>query len=147
MDPHCGVSRTVFGMGCDKKECLRLAKIARFAALAKENEFRKSKLYFERRRSDYAWRMLLELYIARANGYRLLATRLWAEAGMNPTTGGRWLDYLADEGYVVKTEAPGHNRAVYVEMTESAISMLEDHLLTVFGKAAEIAKGNATSGK
>ena len=123
-----------------QKELARLAKIARFAMLAKEYEFRKSKYYITRQRSDYPWRLLLELYIARASNYKLHATSLWSAAGMNATSGGRWLDFLVKEGFAYRTPVKGHNRAVFVHLTEHAVNLVEDHLLSIFDKAAEITR-------
>ena len=125
-------------MSTSQKDLARLAKIARFAMLAKEYEFRKAKFYIKRQRSDYPWRLLLELYIARAGGYNLPSTSLWAEAGMNATSGGRWLDFLVAEGFAYRRQVRGHNRAVHVYLTEHAVTLIEEHLLTIFGQAAKI---------
>lgn len=125
-------------MPANQKELTRLAKIARFAMLAKEYEFRKTKYYIQRQRTDYPWRLLLELYIARAGKYKLHATSLWSEAGMNATSGGRWVDFLVKEGFAYRTPVRGHNRAVFIHLTEQSVTMIEDHLLTIFGKAADI---------
>lgn len=61
------------------------------------------------------WDMLLALYIARGEGYRLTISNLCNESGVPPTTALRWVERLVETGQALKTAHPTDARCTFVE--------------------------------
>lgn len=64
-----------------------------------------------------AWDILLDLYIAEAEGKDVSVSSACIGSAAPPTTGLRWLGVLADEGLVVRENDPGDHRRVLVKLT------------------------------
>jgi hypothetical protein len=72
-----------------------------------------------------AWDILLDLYIAYAEGKSVSVTSACIGSAAPPTTGLRWLGMLADEGLVLRENDPEDNRRVLVRLTPRGISAME----------------------
>jgi hypothetical protein len=72
-----------------------------------------------------AWDILLDLYIAYAEGKPVSVSSACIGSAAPPTTGLRWLGVLADEGLVLRENDPEDNRRVLVRLTPRGISAME----------------------
>lgn len=69
-----------------------------------------------------AWDILLDLFIAHADGKAVSVTSACIGSAAPATTGLRWLGILADEGLVVRENDPEDNRRVIVRLTPTSIA-------------------------
>ncbi len=77
--------------------------------------------------SEYAWDMLLVLYIYGDRGERLSVTRL-AEFSEAPlTTAIRWLDYLESQRLIVRLQCPNDRRKYFVHLSDKGRTTLENY--------------------
>ncbi|MCL9982813.1 MAG: MarR family winged helix-turn-helix transcriptional regulator [Erythrobacter sp.] len=72
-----------------------------------------------------AWDILLDLYIAQAEGKPVSVSSACIGSAAPPTTGLRWLGVLADEGLVVRENDADDNRRVLVRLTRTGITAME----------------------
>jgi len=72
-----------------------------------------------------AWDILLDLYIAHAEGKSVSVSSACIGSAAPPTTGLRWLGVLADEGLVARENDPDDNRRVLVRLTRAGITAME----------------------
>ncbi|MFO6447244.1 MarR family winged helix-turn-helix transcriptional regulator [Erythrobacter sp. NE805] len=78
-----------------------------------------------------AWDILLDLFIAQAEGKCVSVSSACIGSAAPPTTGLRWLGVLADEGLVVRESDPEDNRRVHVRLTTKGHSAMQRFLDTV----------------
>ena len=78
-----------------------------------------------------AWEMLLVLYTHESDRRRLSVSQLTSFSGSPPTTGLRWLDYLADQRLVIRVPHPRDRRVQFVELSEKGRSALNQYLAEV----------------
>lgn len=81
-----------------------------------------------------AWDLLLALYIAGGDQYRLKVTDACAESNVPESTALRWISSMAEAGLIRYDSNPTDARSRYVALSNPGIAMM-DHLL-------EIASGN-----
>ena len=81
-----------------------------------------------------AWDMMLALFIAGCEGYRLKVSDLGEESGVPPTTALRWIDRLMDVGLARKIPNPLDARSNFIEATEKLMADLGRYLLEVYDK-------------
>lgn len=74
---------------------------------------------------EYAWDMLLHLFVAHADNAELSTDRLIALAGAPPETGRRWIAHLADDGQV-EMRAGGADVALTGEAVRRLRTFLRD---------------------
>lgn len=79
-------------------------------------------------KSSSAWDMMLELYVAALQGRRLRTKNLLLATIAPDTTALRWIMFLEECGYIVRTPCPTDGRVTWITMTESAISRMTDWL-------------------
>lgn len=72
-----------------------------------------------------AWDILLDLYIAHADGKPVSVSSACIGSASPPTTGLRWLGVLADEGLVVRENDADDHRRVLVRLTRAGITAME----------------------
>lgn len=72
-----------------------------------------------------AWDILLDLYIAHAEGKQVSVSSACIGSAAPPTTGLRWLGVLADEGLVVREADAGDNRRVLVRLTPAGQAAMD----------------------
>ena len=81
-----------------------------------------------------AWDLLLALYIAAGDQYRLKVTAACVESNVPESTALRWLSSLAEGGLIRYDSNPTDARSRYVALSGAGIAMM-DRLL-------ELASGN-----
>jgi hypothetical protein len=72
-----------------------------------------------------AWDILLDLYIAHADGKPVSVSSACIGSAAPPTTGLRWLGVLAEEGLVARENDADDHRRVLVRLTHAGISAME----------------------
>lgn len=72
-----------------------------------------------------AWDILLDLYIAQAEGKSVSVSSACIGSAAPATTGLRWLGVLADEGLIVRENDPEDHRRVLVRLTARGITAME----------------------
>lgn len=72
-----------------------------------------------------AWDILLDLYVAHAEGKPVSVSSACIGSAAPATTGLRWLGVLADEGLVVRENDAEDNRRVLVRLTRAGITAME----------------------
>lgn len=72
-----------------------------------------------------AWDILLDLYIAHAQGTPVSVSSACIGSASPPTTGLRWLSVLAQKGLVNRENDPADHRRIMVRLTEQGVSALE----------------------
>lgn len=72
-----------------------------------------------------AWDILLDLYIAHAEGKPVSVSSACIGSAAPPTTGLRWLGVLADAGLVIRENDAGDNRRVLVRLSPAGITAME----------------------
>lgn len=71
---------------------------------------------------DGVWNMLLELLVGRAEGRAISIKCLWVASGLAHSTSLRWVNYLVDRGYVMRSDDPTDGRRQFIELGESLAS-------------------------
>lgn len=72
-----------------------------------------------------AWDILLDLYIAQAEGKPVSVSSACIGSASPATTGLRWLGVLAEEGLVLRENDPEDNRRVLVRLTGKGTAAME----------------------
>lgn len=72
-----------------------------------------------------AWDILLDLYIAHAEGKPVSVSSACIGSAAPATTGLRWLGVLAEEDLVVRENDPEDNRRVLVRLSAKSIAAME----------------------
>ncbi|GMN01547.1 MarR family winged helix-turn-helix transcriptional regulator [Erythrobacter sp. MTPC3] len=74
-----------------------------------------------------AWDILLDLYVAHAEGNPVSVSSACIGSAAPSTTGLRWLGVLTDEGFVKRTHDPEDQRRVLVELSETGLAAMDAH--------------------
>lgn len=72
-----------------------------------------------------AWDILLDLYIAQAEGKPVSVSSACIGSASPATTGLRWLGVLAEEGLILRENDPEDNRRVLVRLTGKGVAAME----------------------
>lgn len=88
--------------------------------------------------SDPCWDMLLDLMAARVTGKQVSVTSVCLAADIPPTTGLRRIEDLVKAGFVRRTPDPIDGRRTFVELTEQAVSQLNDYFAWIAAKYPDI---------
>lgn len=80
---------------------------------------------------EASWDILLALYIAHREQYRLTIMSVCNEAGVPLTTALRWLQQLVDEGLAIRRSNPLDRRTVHVELSADAIVTMDQLMESV----------------
>ncbi len=72
-----------------------------------------------------AWDILIDLYIAHAEGKPVSVSSACIGSAAPATTGLRWLGILADEGLLVRENDADDNRRVLVRLTPTGLAAME----------------------
>lgn len=78
-----------------------------------------------------AWDILLDLYIASAEGKQVSVSSACIGSACPPTTGLRWLAILTEQGFVVRENDSSDNRRIMVRMTDKGVAAMERFLASV----------------
>ncbi|WP_371815547.1 MarR family transcriptional regulator [Erythrobacter sp. JK5] len=80
-----------------------------------------------------AWDILLDLFIAQAEGKTVSVSSACIGSAAPPTTGLRWLGVLADQGLVLREQDADDQRRVLVRLTERGIAAMEQYFASAGG--------------
>jgi hypothetical protein len=75
-----------------------------------------------------AWDILLDLYIAQAEGKAVSVSSACIGSASPATTGLRWLAVLTDQGLIAREADAQDNRRIMVRLTERGITAMERFL-------------------
>jgi hypothetical protein len=74
-----------------------------------------------------AWDILLDLFIAHAEGKSVSVSSACIGSAVPATTGLRWLGVLADDGLVLRDNDPDDNRRVMVRLSDTGVAAMEQY--------------------
>lgn len=74
--------------------------------------------------ADPAWDMLLDLYVHNVTGRRVSVQDACQASHVPPTTALRWLDLLASEGLIARSQDPRDARRRFIELTPRGEAVL-----------------------
>lgn len=83
------------------------------------------------------WDLMLALYIAEGEGYRLRISEICDESGVPATTALRWIDKLVSMGLARKRANPTDMRSSFIEITEQGCEGMSACLLAMHHKFLE----------
>lgn len=86
-------------------------------------------------KSSSTWDMMLELYVAALQGRGLRTKNLLLATITPETTALRWIMFLEERGYIVRTPCPSDKRVIWITMTEVAMSCITDLLEVKYDRA------------
>ncbi|WP_184476941.1 winged helix DNA-binding protein [Rhizorhapis suberifaciens] len=78
--------------------------------------------------ADPAWDILLDLYVARSRNRPISISSLCIAASVPATTALRWINSLAERGWLIREADPNDGRRMYVRLTDEASSKMRDFL-------------------
>ena len=97
-----------------------------------ENRRRRIKIFGRKMFGEPAWDMLLALYINDHAGPRQTVGSLIENAGMVPSTGKRWIEFLVDNGFIARDKHPNDARTHFVFLTDRARALLRSYFSVTF---------------
>ena len=106
----------------------RLSKLA--ALLLKQRHLRKD-FVFEDLLGEPAWDIMLELFIARVEGRKLMVTSLCIGSGASASTALRYIGELQDRGWIVSQRSELDNRRRLLEVSEEGFFKMGDYLRAI----------------
>jgi hypothetical protein len=84
-----------------------------------------------------AWDILLDLYIAQAEGKPVSVSSACIGSASPPTTGLRWLAVLTERGLIARTADEQDHRRIMVHLTERGMAAMEQFLALARDPAAK----------
>lgn len=105
--------------GIERSNLIRVAKKIK-AGRSARSKFLAPELF-----GEPAWDILLTLYIAEGEQYRMLTSKVCKEGGVPDTTALRWIDYLTALELVEKVRNPTDARSNYVTLTQEGVSRMD----------------------
>lgn len=117
-------STEVVGEPASKKERQRILIAAARRELAARRQ-RAEILQKLHMTGDAGWDILLELFIARANGAQLYVTALGLESAIPQTTVLRWLGVMEAENIVRRKQDPHDRRRYWIGLTSGGLDLVE----------------------
>lgn len=84
-----------------------------------------------------AWDMMLALFIAHGEQYRLKVSDLTFESNVPSTTALRWMKTLFDQGLARKVSNPRDSRSSFVEFTELGLAQMTTVLTQIAAKRGQ----------
>lgn len=101
-----------------------LSPVGRQARGLMKARARRSQFFRESLFSDPAWDILLDLFIAAADGGRRTVSTVGLAGNVPPTTALRWISALEREGLVAREADPRDARRVFLDLTAAGISAM-----------------------
>lgn len=92
-----------------------------------------------------AWDMLLDLFVERTAGKRVMTTSACIASNVPPTTALRYIKVLEQAGLVRRYADPSDSRVTYVEITQQGYRKMAEHLNQIyesFSRATDIARAS-----
>ena len=84
--------------------------------------------------ADPAWDILLDLFVAYADGLRISVSSAVIAANVPPTTALRWIALMTDRGYLVRAPDPLDRRRVYVALAKDTLMRVQSYLEGIASK-------------
>ena len=81
--------------------------------------------------ADPAWDMLLDLYRAELDQYRVSVTSLCTASGVPTSTALRWLKALEDGGLITRRQDPLDGRRTFVALTTAAVESMDAYFAAI----------------
>jgi len=81
--------------------------------------------------ADPAWDMLLDLYRAELDQYRVSVTSLCTASGVPTSTALRWLRALEDGGLITRRQDPLDGRRTFVALTTAAVESMDAYFAAI----------------
>jgi hypothetical protein len=78
--------------------------------------------------ADPAWDILLDLFVAYADGLCISVSSAVIAANVPPTTALRWIALMTDRGYLIRARDPHDGRRVHVALAEDTIIRVRSYL-------------------
>lgn len=78
-----------------------------------------------------AWDIMLDLYIAQADGKAVSVSSACIGSASPPTTGLRWLGILCDHGFVMREHDPADQRRVLVRLSQTGLKAMNRYFSSV----------------
>jgi len=113
------------GGGIDYDDLPRLKQIALLEYKRRE---RRKKYFYSELFGEPAWDMLLELFVAKADGIRVSATSICIASQAPMTTALRWLEILGSRGLIVKQADMLDGRRTLIELSDDGFRIMQSHL-------------------
>ena len=102
----------------------RIAEILRVRSM--RGKFFKAELF-----ADPAWDMLLDLYRAELDQYRVSVTSLCTASGVPTSTALRWLHTLEQDGLITRRQDPLDGRRTFVALASTAVEAMEAYFSAI----------------
>ncbi|MDQ0251078.1 exosome complex RNA-binding protein Rrp42 (RNase PH superfamily) [Sphingomonas kyeonggiensis] len=97
----------------------QISAVSRAKKMAKEKRAR-SQFFSEKICGEPAWDIMLDLFVAKANGMNVSVSSACIGSGVAPTTALRWIAMLEDNNIIFRKFDPEDQRRSFLELTESA---------------------------
>jgi hypothetical protein len=110
----------------DRRIFLRLARKTYWLRRQRASIFGCAEMF-----GEPAWDILLDLYIASAEGKQVSVSSACIGSACPPTTGLRWLAILTEQGFVVRENDSNDNRRVMVRLSDKGVAAMERFLASV----------------
>lgn len=110
--------------------------LAGFAAREYERRTLRSEYFKASLFAEPAWDMLLDLFVAKANGHRISVSSACIASKVASTTALRWLAILEEQGLVDRTDDFQDRRRTWVELSDQGYKAMADYLRHKHGRRA-----------
>ena len=107
---------------CESREAIVLARRLKSARDGR------SRLFQQDLFGEPAWDMMLALYIARGEGYRLSISELSHRSGVSATTALRWINIIIDLGLARRIPNTLDARSAFIESTDLLSARMDEYL-------------------
>jgi len=81
--------------------------------------------------ADPAWDMLLDLYRAHLDQYRVSVTSLCTASGVPTSTALRWLRALEEGGLITRRQDPLDGRRTFVALTSAGVESMDSYFAAI----------------
>ncbi len=108
-------------------ETLSLAKAYIASRRKRDHLFAQQGLF-----ADPAWDMLVDLYIHHLEGRTVSVSSLCIASAVPATTALRWINRLADDGFVIRSPDPTDARRILVKVSTRSALLLERYFTQFF---------------
>jgi DNA-binding MarR family transcriptional regulator len=104
-----------------------LSSSAMLARAEMKARLRRGLFFKESLFSDPAWDILIDLFIAEAEGTRRAVSAVGLTANIPSTTALRWINVLEREGLIEREDDVRDGRRVFISLTDQGISAMTEY--------------------
>lgn len=102
-------------------DAINMTDYARYASDILQARHRREALFPPALFDEFAWEILLALYISRGSGSDVDAATVFDTVGCRPAVGQRWLAYLAEKNQIVSA-------GPHIMLHDDAVGPMEEYL-------------------